>query len=128
VRLARWQLLASLVMVLAAAASPEGSPSLAAEPKGAAEMRPVTGTVRAVDVEHRTLELVTGVGYALRIERIEIPAAVTVKGAGKGATLTSVTDGCIVRVGCHHAAAGMVASTIELIERPAPAPHPRSAP
>jgi hypothetical protein len=128
VRLARRQWLASLTMALAVAAYLEGSPSLAVEPKGAAEMRPVTGTVRAVDLEHRTLDLVTGVGYALRIERVEIPAGVTVKGAGKGATLSSVTDGCIVRVGCHHATAGMVASTLELIERPSPAPHPRSAP
>ena len=111
-------------MVLAVVATLEGSPSLAAEPKGAGEMRPMTGTVRSVDLEHRTLDLVTGVGYALRIQRIEIPAGMTVKGAGKGGPLSSVTDGCIVRVGCRHAAAGMVASTLELIERPGSAPKP----
>lgn len=127
-RLARRQWLASLAMALAVVAYLEGSPSLAADPKGAAEMRPVTGTVRAVDLEHRTLDLVTGVGYALRIERIEIPAGVTVKSAGKGAPLSSVTEGCIVRLGCHHAAARVVASTLELIDRPSPAPNPRSAP
>ena len=38
----------------------------------------VTATVRAVDLEHRSLDLLTGVGYALRIRRVEVPAGLAV--------------------------------------------------
>ena len=99
------------------------SGSSTGERASAARLESVTATVRSIDPQNRTLTLVTGVGYALRIQRVEVPANVTVGGRGGGA-LSSVTPGCIVRVGCHHAAAGMVASTLELIERPIPASQP----
>lgn len=83
-----------------------------------------TGTVHAIDLEHRTIVLVAGVGYALRLERVEIPDGVAVRDRGTRAPLSVVTPGCIVRVGCHHQASEMVASTLELIERPAAASKP----
>jgi hypothetical protein len=43
--------------------------------------------VRTVDVRSRTIEVVSGVGYALRLVRLELPADVPITAAGI-ATLT----------------------------------------
>ncbi len=113
-----------LLVLAAALATTDSVPSAAAQPAGADHLERMTATVRAVDLEHRSLDLVTGVGYALRIRRVEAPAGLTVDDRGARLPLAAVTAGCIVRVECHRSAAGMVASTLELLERPAQAPKP----
>ena len=42
----------------------------------------VRGAVRTVDMGARTLEVVTGVGYAMRLVRLEVPAEVPIAAAG----------------------------------------------
>ena len=110
-----------LLFMLAAALGMAHSPGRS---MGADRSEQITATVRAVDLERRTLDLVTGVGYALRIRRVEIPAGLMVGDRGARAPLSALRAGCIVRVGCHHGAAEMVATTLELIERPAPDSKP----
>lgn len=60
------------------------SPSLQAQQQPHDSVR---GSVRTVDVRARTVEVVTGVGYALRVVRLEVPPDVPITASGV-ATLT----------------------------------------
>ena len=57
-----------------------------ASPSLRAQQRPphdsIRGAVRMVDVQARTLEVVTGVGYAVRLVRLQVPAEVPIAAAG----------------------------------------------
>lgn len=65
------------------------------------------GTVHAVNTRARTLELITGVGMALRIVKITAPSA---------ASLANLKVGDVVSADCHRAATGLVADRIEKVE------------
>ena len=90
-----------------------------AEAPGAAQgpprMERLVATVKAVDLGAGTLDLVTGVGLALRIHRVHLPAPLRVKGAAPESAAVALTRGCIVRVECHETTAGTYASTVELV-------------
>ena len=54
--------------------------------------------MRTVDVRGRALEVTTGVGMALRVVRLQIPADTRVTAAGVALPLSQVAPGDIVRV------------------------------
>jgi len=101
-----------------------GGAASAAPPSAAATPAPVppatlTATVRSVDAQARTLEVVTGVGHALRVVKISWKEAPTVKAAA-GAGMAQLKPGDLVRVEYAKAPEGNVVRTIELLPRPAP--------
>jgi len=82
----------------------------------------VRGAIRAVDVRARTLEVTTGVGYALRVVRLQVPASVPItdrKGGGQGETikLAELKPGDVIRAAFGGRATGFVAYTIERVGR-----------
>jgi hypothetical protein len=101
--------------------------SVAAEtsaPRGVAHYSQLTGTIVAVDHRSRSLELLTGVGHALRVTRVHLPVALGIRARGGETPLAALTPGCIVRVACRSAASGTEASSIELLQPPEPSRSP----
>jgi hypothetical protein len=89
--------------------------------------RPVTphdsvrGAVRAVDVRARMLEVTTGVGFALRVVRLQVPADVPItnrKGDQREPIrLTELKPGDVIRASFGGRSTGFVAYTIERLGR-----------
>ena len=98
-----------------AAAQPP-APSTGARPPS------LTGTVIAFDQQAKTMSLVTGVGYSLRVTRIQVPSSVSLEARGAGSP-GSITVGCVVRVECSNTPAGP-ASKIQVLQRPNAARRP----
>ena len=65
-----------------------------------------------------TLELITGVGHALRLVQIRVPTGLQVAGTAGGASLgvRGVKPGDVVRVVCHRAGGSLVADKVEKLE------------
>jgi len=108
--------LASICII--AAFSPVATAQQPAAP--AAPSHNVQGAVRVVDVRGRALEVTTGVGMALRVVRIQVPANVRVTaGGGAVLTLSQLGAGDIVRVsyGGAPGGGGYLAYTIERVGR-----------
>src|SRR5947207_2752829 len=78
------------------------------------------GTVRAVQPKTGSLELITGVGFALRLARIEITPATRIASAGATVALGHLVPGDIVRALCRRVNDRVVADTIEKVSLPAP--------
>ena len=98
----------------ATADAPPGGTAAAA--RGApARMERFVATVKAVDLSGGTLDLVTGMGLALRIHRVHLPTPLRVKGAAPESAAAVLTRGCIVSVECHVTTTGTYASTVELM-------------
>ncbi len=111
--------LASLIAPLALAAQQPTSPP-AAQPTVPHDS--VRGAIRAVDVRARTLEVTTGVGYALRVVRLQVPASVPItdrKGGSQGEPikLAELKPGDVIRAAFGGRATGFVAYTIERVGR-----------
>jgi hypothetical protein len=66
------------------------------------------------------LQVVTGVGYALRVVKLSWKEAPTMKAAAAGAGLSQLKPGDLVRVEYAKAPEGNVVRTIELLPSPAP--------
>lgn len=79
--------------------------------------RSVTGTVRSVDVQARSLEVITGVGLALRTVRISCDDATAYKGPAGAMSLAGIKQGDVVRIDTR-APEGNVARTVELLPPP----------
>ncbi|HYU09691.1 MAG TPA: hypothetical protein VEK77_09955 [Gemmatimonadales bacterium] len=81
----------------------------------------VRGAIRAVDVRARTLEVTTGVGLALRVVRLQVPAGVPItdRKAGQGAPLklAELKLGDVIRASFGGRPTGLVAYTIERLGR-----------
>jgi len=103
--------LAAVVVVGGSRAQPARAPSPGTEV--------VTGTVKTVDLAAGTFDLVTGVGYALRIQRVRLPAPLKVQGAAPESAAVVLIPGSIVRVEFRTTTAGTMGSKVELV-RPAP--------
>lgn len=73
----------------------------------------LAATVRSIDIETGALELITGVGYALRIVRLQLPVSPAVK-----ATSAQLHPGDIVRVRFRTTTAERVAIGIETLRFP----------
>jgi|GEM_PF-5842453 len=71
----------------------------AVQPEPAArEARPVVGTVRAVDPKAHTIEVITGVGHAFRLVRVEIAPDAEIRDRGAPSGLADIQRGRIVRI------------------------------
>jgi hypothetical protein len=95
---------------------------IAASPIAATAQQPspthnVQGTVRVVDVRGRAFEVTTGVGMALRVVRLQVPADTRVTAAGAVLPLARLQSGDVVRVSYGGRPGGYVAYTIERLER-----------
>jgi len=81
----------------------------------------VRGAVRAVDVRARTLEVTTGVGFALRVVRLQVPASVPISdrkgGQGEPIKLAALKPGDVIRAVFGGRPTGFVAYTIERVGR-----------
>jgi hypothetical protein len=81
----------------------------------------VRGAIRAVDVRARTVEVTTGVGLALRVVRLQVPAAVPITdrkgGQGAALKLAELKPGDVIRVSFGSRQTGLVAYTIERVGR-----------
>jgi hypothetical protein len=77
------------------------------------------GTIHRVDPKTGTLELITGVGMALRLVHMTTsPTARATSGRALGPA--DLKAGDVVRAECHQTPAGLVADRIEKIEVPRP--------
>ena len=101
-----------------ATARPPSTP--ASVPGASATVERLTGMVSAFDPGARTVDLVTGVGHALRVRRVTLAPDVEVKAGDAPARPEALTPGCIVRLECGHTRAGMVASRVTLLRAAAP--------
>ena len=78
-------------------------------------------TVRSVDTKARTVEVITGVGYALRQYRMGVAPACEISVGGSAAELNNLKPGTIVRVRYQPATAGpkaparLMATAIETV-------------
>jgi len=81
----------------------------------------VRGAVRAVDVRARTLEVTTGVGFALRVVRLQVPAGVPITNQQRGQhepiRLGELKPGDVIRASFGGRPTGFVAYTIERVGR-----------
>src|SRR5437667_4240185 len=81
----------------------------------------VRGAIRAVDVRARTVEVTTGVGLALRVVRLEVPASVPITdrtgGEGEPIQLAQLKPSDVIRVAFGGRQTGWVAYTIERVGR-----------
>lgn len=79
------------------------------------------GTVRAVNAQAGTLDLITGVGMSLRLVHMTAGPAVRASAPATGVRIADVKPGDAVRVECRRTSAppGLVVNRIEKIEAPA---------
>ena len=98
-----------------ASAHPQTGPDSQA-PRDASQT--VVGMVLRVDPESSDLELLTGVGLALRVLRIRCDESIVIQAAGKVIRYSSLKRGDPVRVVCRPAVGGYLAIRIELLPRP----------
>jgi hypothetical protein len=110
--------LASLITPLALAAQ-RPTPPPTAQPTVPHDS--VRGAIRAVDVRARTVEVTTGVGYALRVVRLQVPASVPITnrdgGQGTPIKLAELKPGDVIRASFGGRPTGFVAYTIERVGR-----------
>lgn len=109
---------AILLLPVATYAPVDRHPQTAAQPGASYTYQ---GTVRAFAAKTGSLELITGVGMALRIVQVSVAPAAHA-GGGTAARLAGLEfkPGDVVRVECHRTGAGLVADRIEKIEVPKP--------
>jgi len=97
---------ATLLPLLALAVFAAGQPQSAA--------RTVRGTVHAVEPRAGSVEVVTGVGMALRVVRLQAMATTRIMRGGAGVVLTELRRGDFVRAECRWTDKGLVADRIEV--------------
>ena len=118
----RFALLSFVVLTapLAVAVQRPTSPKPAAPPP-AVPHDSVRGAIRAIDVRARTVEVTTGVGYALRVVVMQVPARVPITAAVAGQRqpigLAALKLGDVVRASFGGQRAPFVAYAIERIGR-----------
>lgn len=94
----------------------EGTAALPAGPVPAVPDT-LVGTVRAVDYETETVEVLTGVGMAVWVERVRVYPGVPVTIQGRPRPLTDLRRGQIVRVVYRVTVEGKVAASLEVLPR-----------
>ena len=111
--------LAAIVLLPALTLAPaDGRAQGAAQPAGSYTYQ---GTIRAFTANTASLDLITGVGMALRIVHVTVAPAAHAPG-DTAASLAGVEfkPGDVVRVECHRTDTGLVADRIERVEVPKP--------
>jgi hypothetical protein len=74
------------------------------------------GTVQAVHPKTESFDLVTGVGYALRILHLRTSPETQFADDGARLSLTDLKPGTIVRAECRMTPTGLVADRVEKVE------------
>jgi hypothetical protein len=81
----------------------------------------VQGAVHAVDVRARSVDVMTGVGYALRVVHLQVPATVPITsreaGQRESIKLSELKPGDVIRAVFGGRRTGFVAYTIERVGR-----------
>jgi hypothetical protein len=103
--------LLGLVSCVTAASAPQTSKSSTVTPGGA---QTVTATVRSVDASARTVDLLTGVGHALRVVRVSVAEDCQIRVKAAAAGLRDIKPGVICRVQFRKTAGRNVAERIEV--------------
>ena len=113
------------ITLLAVLAAPRLLP--AQQPSAPPAARPtaphdsVRGAVRAIDLSARTLEVTTGVGFALRVVTLQVPADVPITdrkgGQREPLGLAELKPGDVVRATFGGRQTGLVAYVIERVGR-----------
>lgn len=75
------------------------------------------GTVHAVKANDHTLDIITGVGYALRIVHMRALPTTLITSDGAAVGLAEVAPGDVVRADCRRTDAGLVVDKIEIKRR-----------
>jgi len=70
------------------------------------------GTIHALEPKAGSIDIVTGVGMALRVVRVAAPSAARITA---GASVAGLRRGDVVRVQCHWAGKQLVADRIEKV-------------
>ena len=124
----RTSILSGLILTLAifalafAARSSPPAPTPPEPPAVGGEPAYLNCTVRAVDTKASTLEVITGVGYALRQYRMSVAPACSITVGGSETDLKGLKPGAIVRVRYQPVAAGpkaparLMATAIETVQ------------
>ncbi|TMQ09887.1 MAG: hypothetical protein E6J90_37055 [Deltaproteobacteria bacterium] len=118
----RFALLSFVVLAAPlAVAAQQPTASQPAAPPPAVPHDSVRGAIRAIDVRARTIEVTTGVGYALRVVGMQVPASVPITAAGAGQRqpigLAALKLGDVVRASFGGYRSPFVAYAIERIGR-----------
>jgi hypothetical protein len=100
------------------------NPGSAQPPSPSSGKATLSATVRSVDAQARTLELVTGVGYALHVVKLTLGDRAEVRTPAGLAPLVQLKPGDRVRVEYTKGVDGNTATAIEIL----PAPEAGSAP
>ncbi|HSD27355.1 MAG TPA: hypothetical protein VLL75_08620 [Vicinamibacteria bacterium] len=103
-------------------------PGSAAQAQPARAPGTLTATLRSVDADARQVDVLTGVGHALRVVTVRVEPECVIRVDGAPAPLGALTPGRIVRIAYRQATAGdvsgaaaaRVARTIETLPKPAP--------
>lgn len=106
-RVASAVLLLLLASTLFAADAPQRAPSTS-----------IQGTILAVQPKAGSLDVVTGVGMALRLVRLTAQPAARIASGGAVVPLSALKRGDIVRVQCHWSGKRLVADRIERVAAP----------
>lgn len=118
----------SLVLLLAPLPLAAQQPTAPPAARPAAPHDSVRGAVRAVDIRARTLDVTTGVGFAIRIVRLQVPADVPITnregGQRQTMRLAELKPGDIVRATFGGRQTGLVAYVIERVGRMATGVEP----
>ena len=92
-----------------------------AAPPPSAAHDTVRGAIRAIDVSARTVDVTSGVGYALHVVQLQVPVSVPItdreSGQGESIRLGELRLGDIVRASFGGQASPFVAYTIERVGR-----------
>jgi len=105
--------LLTVIAVLLVAAPVRPAPLQA----GGTSVESITGSVHKVDADARTLEIITGVGHALRLVSMQVDPACDIKVEGATASLGSLKAGQVVRIRYGKADGRKLAYTIETLPK-----------
>ena len=118
-RHARTLVLTGSALLLLATTRPAPAP-----PPSTAAFTTYIGTVRTIQ-PNKSLDLLTGVGYALRVIRIGVVPATETMRAGVVIRFADLAPGDLVRAECHLTDEGLVADRIEKLAREGTGPETR---
>ncbi|HKW40051.1 MAG TPA: hypothetical protein VJN39_02265 [Gemmatimonadales bacterium] len=103
---------------IAALAAVLVTPIVLSAPTQAAASYTYQGTIHAVDARTGSLDLITGVGMALRLVHMTISPTTLLPSASGSLRVAALRPGDVVRAECRITPTGLVASRIEKIEVP----------
>ncbi len=104
---------ATAMMCLLVGASSAALPPSQTSQAPSVEAPSLTATVGAVDTKTRTLEMITGVGHALRLVRMQVEPTCHITVAGTAGQLADLKRGNIVRIQYRKTAERNLAEYIE---------------